>query len=449
MLQDKSAVYPVRVVPRRTASRLSCAFLVTCGVTAVAVFFPLAPATTGLPPVVAAAPAHAAPVAPPPSVYPLALVLKAESGDTLMGILTDAGAAPDDAREAVAAVRKVYDPRKLVAGENIALKLGKGEIPGSPPVITHLKLPASPVVNIDLARLKDGSGFTAKTQDVPVKLRAVHVSGRITSSLYETADTAGLPPALIDEIIAAYSYDVDFQRDIKPGDRLDVLFDRLETNAGRRVGHGHVLFAELISGNRRLKIYRYADRHGRADYYNAKGESVRKALLRTPIPGARITSGYGMRLHPILGYSKMHRGVDFGAVTGTPIYAAGDGVVEIEGRRGGYGNYLRLRHGPKYETAYAHISRYASGIHVGSHVKQGQIVAYVGATGMATGPHLHYEVLVNGSQVNPSGVKFKTGNVLSGRDLLAFRHAVAHIKTQLAAMPAGDREKLAMNTAQN
>ena len=182
-----------------------------------------------------------------------------------------------------------------------------------------------------------------------------------------------------------------------------------------------------------------------ADYYNERGESVRKALLKTPIDGARLTSGFGSRMHPILGYSAFHKGVDFGAPSGTPIQAAGDGVVEMSGWFGGYGNYVRLKHNGEYSTAYAHLSRYAPGIKEGARVKQGQIVGYVGTTGRSTGAHLHYEVLRRGAQINPMGVKFPTGRKLDGIELVAFKRirgevdhllSTAAVAVQLAARPA-------------
>lgn len=247
---------------------------------------------------------------------------------------------------------------------------------------------------------------------------------------------------MLAELIKAFSYDVDFQRDVQRGDKLDVLYERMETKEGVPAGYGNVVYAALDLGKQTVKIYRYADKNGNADYYDVKGASVRKALLRTPINGAKITSRFGVRNHPILGYSKMHRGVDFGAPIGTPIYAAGDGTVNFASKKGGYGNYLVIRHSGKYSTAYGHVSRFARDITPGKKVKQGQIVAYVGNSGMSTGPHLHYEVLVNNQQVNPSGVKFKTGAVLGGKELAAFKRTVEQVHAQLIS-----GEKLAMSTA--
>ncbi|MFM8991188.1 MAG: M23 family metallopeptidase, partial [Alphaproteobacteria bacterium] len=179
-------------------------------------------------------------------------------------------------------------------------------------------------------------------------------------------------------------------------------------------------------------LYRHVDRDGHVDFFNEKGESVRKALLKTPIDGARLTSGFGNRTHPILGYSAFHKGVDFGAPTGTPIQAAGDGVVEKKGWFGGYGNYVRLKHNSEFATAYGHMSRFAPGIAEGSRVRQGQVIGYVGSTGMSTGPHLHYEILKRGAQVNPTGVKFPTGRKLEGVDLVNFRHAKARVDQSFA-----------------
>ena len=369
--------------------------------------------------------------------YPLTLALRVENGDTMITLLTDAGVAHDEAYNIVQAMGKNFDPKKLGVGKSVSVVLEKAE-GAAAPTIARMVMPTSLTSSIEITR-GAADGFSVKKVDAPVERKYAHVGGRIDSSLYETGTKVGIPAALLSEIITAYSYDVDFQRDIRQGDAVDVLYERMETKEGAVAGYGSIIFAELELGGRPMKIYRYVDKQGNSDYYNEKGESVRKALLRTPINGARITSGFGMRNHPLLGYSKMHRGVDFGAPTGTPIYAAGDGTVEIAAAKNGYGNYLRLRHNNSYATAYAHISRFASGIAPGRKVKQGQIVAYVGSTGMSTGPHLHYEVLVNNAQVNPSSVKFKTGTVLKGTELASFRKTVQQIETQLAAIPRGGK----------
>lgn len=372
---------------------------------------------------------------PPGDIYPLIMNLKVENGDTLISMLTDAGVTYDEAHAAIASMRAVYDPKKLDIGQNITVHLDKSD-KDKTPFIASLSIPASLTSTVEIKRKAGSDGvFTAQKVDTPVDLKLARAGGRIDSSLYDTGVGSGLPPSLLNELITAYSYDVDFQREIQPGDGLDVLFERYQTKDGDTAGHGNVLYAELNLGDKVLRIYRFTDKTGNSDYYNEKGESVRKALLRTPINGARITSGFGMRSHPILGYSKMHRGIDFGAPTGTPIYAAGDGTVSFVGQKGGYGNYLRIQHNGKYSSAYGHISRFASGMAPGRKVRQGQIVAYVGSTGMATGPHLHYEILVGNEQVNPAGMKFKTGNVLAGKELASFKQNISRIESKLAEVP--------------
>ncbi len=316
--------------------------------------------------------------------YPQTLTLTVKNGDTLINLLTDAGVPHDEAYNVFQAIKSVYDPKRLDIGQNLSVELNKGGTAAGP-IITALALPISATASLEVKR-KDDNSFDVKKVDAPVEKKLSRAGGKIDGSLYQTGIDNGIPASLLNEVIQAYSYDVDFQRDIKEGDAMDVLYESLETKDGVVAGHGDMIFAELDLGDRTMKLYRFVDADGHASYYNEKGETIRKALLRTPINGATITSGYGMRNHPILGYSKMHRGIDFGAPTGTPIYAAGDGTVEFEGRKGGYGNYLKIHHNGMYSSAYGHISRFAENVHVGSHVKQGEVVAYVGATGMATGP---------------------------------------------------------------
>lgn len=470
VMLDSSHAYPIKLVSR-TAERVrtrklrltwlvvGLAFGLGCTSALTPMFNQDAPleaqTETVETPVLAAAepipqPSVATIATPNVAAYPLAFNLKVEKGDTFISLLTDAGVPYDEAQNVAASIRSVFNPRKLGEGSKVALQLDKG--PDGGKIIRSMKLPVSALSTIEVARAKDDS-FIVKKVDAPVFKKLAHVGGRIDSSLYQTGAEAGIPPAMLNEIINAYSYDVDFQREIKQGNAMDVLFERLETKDGAIASNGNLVYAELELSDRRLKLYRYTDKSGNADFYNERGESIRKALLRTPINGAKITSGYGMRNHPLLGYTKMHRGVDFGAPIGTPIYAAGDGTVEFVGQKGGYGNYLKLKHNGLYSSAYAHLSRFASGIAPGKRVKQGQIVAYVGTTGASTGPHLHYEILAGNDQVNPANVKFKTGQVLAGKELLAFRDNMNKVEAKLASIARGNAvamaEKDAIGTATN
>ncbi len=232
-----------------------------------------------------------------------------------------------------------------------------------------------------------------------------------------------------------FSYEVDFQRDIKPGNSFEVLYNYYYTPDGQPAKQGEIAYAEMKLAGRTIALYRYQPKGDTAEYFDARGQSARNMLMKTPVDGARITSGFGMRFHPVLGYSRMHKGIDFGVPVGTPVMAAGSGVIQQRGRLGGYGNFMLVNHQNGYATAYGHLSRFAPGLHVGSRVRQGQVIAYSGNSGMSTGPHLHYEIRVHDAQVNPARVKVATGRRLAGRELRNFLVERLHIDTELASMP--------------
>jgi murein DD-endopeptidase MepM/ murein hydrolase activator NlpD len=394
------------------------------------------------------APAVAATLQPSPdraiewrAMKPTSAAITVADGDTLLDILLRAGAERDDATSAVAALRRVYDPRALKVGQKIDLDFG----PRSP------ALAARPLEAVALApepgrrivTSRTASGFASTANRLPEIREFAHFAGTIKTSLFESATEIGVPPQVLAASIAAYSYDVDFQRDLQPGDGFELMVSRTRDSQGELVRAGEIVYADLVLSGKHLPIYRYIDTSGQVDFYNQKGESVRKALLRTPVDGARITSKFGMRVNPILGFSMMHKGVDFGVPEGTPIMAAGAGVIEKAGENGAYGLYIRIRHDKIHGTAYAHLSGLAKGIRAGAKVKQGQVIGYVGESGRATGPHLHYEVLVNDQQVNPMSVKFKSGNILAGRELQRFKAVVNEAETRLAEVPVATQLALA------
>jgi len=262
-------------------------------------------------------------------------------------------------------------------------------------------------------------------------------AGVIRTSLFEAAGDAHVPEAVLREMTRAFSYDIDFQRDLQPNDSFEVLYERIYDANGKAAGTGDIIYAAMTLSGRTHRLYRYRPSGAEtAAFFTGGGRSVKKALLRTPIDGARVSSGYGMRLHPILGYTKMHRGIDFAAPAGTPILAASDGVVEEADRKGNYGNFILIRDDSVYETAYAHLSRFARGLRPGTPVRQGQVIGFVGATGRATGPHLHFELRVRGKQVNPMSVKSEAGQALAGADLAAFRATTAVIDHEVQGMRA-------------
>jgi len=360
------------------------------------------------------------------------------SGETLAGVLARAGVTGTDADAAIRAFTGVYDPRRLLPGQKIVVRFRAPEggrdgvrpeaLPG-----TFLGFGFEPDFRHEIAvtRQRDGS-FTAAKEAKTVKRSLARIAGQITSSLYLAGEAVGLPANVLAEFIRIYSWDVDFQRDIREGDSFEVTFEEVRDEDGRLVHAGTVHFAALtLSGDRR-PLYRFVTAEGDVDYFDDKGQGARKALMRTPIDGARLSSGFGKRRHPVLGYTKMHRGVDFAAPPGTPIYAAGDGVVTFAGRKGGYGNYINVRHNGRYHTAYAHMKAFARGIAAGSRVRQGEVIGYVGTTGRSTGPHLHYEILVDGGQVNPLSVRMPSGRKLKGDELDRFLAAKSRMSLQFA-----------------
>jgi murein DD-endopeptidase MepM/ murein hydrolase activator NlpD len=361
-------------------------------------------------------------------------VIEVHRGDTLFGLLTKAGLTEQEAQAAGHSLADVFSPSDLKVGQQITLNLATAAGPASDTdansgKLIGLKLTPSVERDVKLTRGTDGQ-FVAASVDKPLKERVDRAAGSIDGSLYESAHDAGLPASLVGEIIKSFSYDVDFQRDIHGGDSFEALYERFDADNGDLAKVGNLLYASLTLGGKPLAIY-YFEHDGDGAYYTSDGQAVRKSLLKTPIDGAKITSGFGMRTDPILGYSAMHQGIDFGAPLGTPIFAAGNGTLEFVGQKNGYGNYMKMRHNGTYETAYGHISRFAGGMHPGVKVKQGQVIAYVGATGRATGPHLHFEILINGHQVNPAGVKTVAADKLTGKDLAAFKAQVATIDRQL------------------
>ena len=352
---------------------------------------------------------------------PLQQVVAVRRGDTLMDILLTLGITRAEAHEAVSALSTVYDVRGLKPGQEITFTFAPGA-PGEGQPLAGAWFAARADRDVGVSRDRTGR-FVPQQHDKELTLRRTRARASVTTSLYEAGLQAGVPANVMSEMIRIFSFDVDFQRDIQPGDAFDVFYDMFVDADGKPVRSGAMAFASLTLSGKTQAVYRFVDKDGQIDFYNDKGESVRKALLKTPIDGARLTSGFGNRMHPILGYSAFHKGVDFGAPAGTPIQAAGDGIVEQRGWNGGYGNYIRIRHGGEYATAYAHLSRFASGVAEGTRVRQGQVIGYVGSTGRSTGPHLHYEILRRGAQVNPVNVKFPTGRKLDGIDLTRFRFA--------------------------
>jgi len=354
------------------------------------------------------------------------------AGDTMSDVLQRAGVDRGVTLNIIEAVKQVYNPRRLQSGQ--ALTLNFIDDPHTDDRhLGEMTFELSPSESVAVERTDDGT-YNARKIVAETHRELTRYDGSISSSLAAATAEAGVPHKILDDMVKMFSYDVDFQRDIQEGDAFSVMFERVVTADGRVVSTGAIRVASMTLSGSPLKLYAFKDADGNVDFYNEKGEGVRKALLRTPINGARLTSGFGMRQHPILGYSKMHEGIDFGAPTGTPVFAAGDGVIEKREIFGGYGNYVRIRHSSGYATAYAHLSRFGQNIQVGKRVRQEQIIGYVGTTGRSTGAHLHYEVLRDARQVNPMTVKFPSSEKLEGTTLARFKESRSTTERQYAEL---------------
>jgi murein DD-endopeptidase MepM/ murein hydrolase activator NlpD len=272
---------------------------------------------------------------------------------------------------------------------------------------------------IYLSRKKTNKNFDQEILTLKLDKKIVYKENVIKQSLYKAAIDKKIPPNTIIEFARIYGFQVDFQRDIRKLDKFQVMYEVFIDKNNKVIETGEILFANLRLSGQNNSLY-YYDKRGSEGHYDKNGKSVQKALMKTPINGARLSSSYGMRKHPIDGFNKMHRGTDFAAPTGTPIMASGNGIVKKAGWCGGGGNCVKIKHNSTYETVYAHMSKFARGIKSGVRVKQGQTIGYVGSTGKSTGPHLHYEVIINGKRVNSQKLKLPSGKILQGSDRKIF-----------------------------
>jgi murein DD-endopeptidase MepM/ murein hydrolase activator NlpD len=338
-------------------------------------------------------------------------------GETLAMMLSRAGASWRDINAAMASISPIFNPRKVRPGQSVTVYFdGQGD--GAE--LTGFAFRSDPGASVTVSRQWDGR-FSAREISTPVTFEVARVAGVIGSSLYESATRLGATDREVAQLSDIFAYDIDFQRDVRPGDLFELVFERWMDDDKQTVRTGSMLYVALSVRGQPRAFYRFkAPGDLEPAWYDPLGRTARKFLMKTPINGARLSSGFGMRRHPILGYSKMHRGTDFAAPTGTPIMVAGDGTVARAGFYGGYGRYVRLRHSRDYETAYGHMSAFARGIRPGVRVRQGQVIGYVGSSGASTGPHLHYEVMVSGAQIDPMSMRVPTGRNLDGGALRAF-----------------------------
>ena len=373
---------------------------------------------------------------------PVDETFKLAKGQTLIEALVDRGVTQEAAKALVASIEPVLPTAVLKEGTEFNLTLDRqidfyGRDATFP---VELSFQPGPNETITVQADEDGrfqagiAGAEKGAKSQYAQVNHFRTKSKVGSSLYGAAKDNKVPDYIVAELTRIFAYDVDFQRQVKANDSFEVFYGVPLTGSSskRKVLH----YAQLTLDGKTKTYFRYTTADGQTDYYDENGRSATKALLKTPVSGARLTSGFGMRRHPLLGYSKMHTGVDFGVPHGTPIRAAGSGTVQLAGRHGAYGITVEIKHNNKYETLYAHMSKLAAGVRRGSKVNQGQIIGYVGSTGRSTGPHLHYEVRVNDRPVNPTRIKAAGGKQLAGKDLSKFKQLKQRIYAMMQQAPS-------------
>lgn len=346
--------------------------------------------------------------------------------ETLSSVLDRMGAPRAEANSAVFAASQLLDLRSMRPGDDVTAWLETD--PDGVVRLTGISLRPEAETQVLVSRGADGN-WTPHELKAKLSPGINYLSADVDQSIYQTATAMGAADQQVVDFADIFGYDIDFQREVQTGDHFGMLYETFEDERGAKVKTGNVLMAEFDGAALSKTFYRFTPSDdGQVDYFDETGQSAKKFLMKTPINGARLSSGFGNRKHPILGYTKLHKGTDFAAPTGTPIYAAGNGKLLGYGPNGTFGNYAKIQHANGYVTAYAHMSRFAKGLHKGSTVRQGQVIGYVGTTGRSTGPHLHYEVYINAKPVNAMTLKLPTGRTLSGEQLEAFKAERARIE---------------------
>ena len=336
------------------------------------------------------------------------------NNDTIEKILKKFKVRNDDIRE-ISIQLKQKKLANIYSGRKLSLILKKLE-DGTNSIVNFV-YPINNTTSVEIRKSQDK--FLVKENILQLYKKEVVVKNIIKNNLYSSAVDSGIEPNIIIEFARIFGFEVDFQRDIRRGDWFEILYEKFEDDNSKIRDTGKIIYASMYVNGEELNLYNFKYKNYE-DYFDIKGKSITKSLMKTPINGARLSSSFGMRKHPILGYNKMHRGTDFAAPSGTPIMASGSGTVTRARWCGGGGNCVKIKHNSTYETIYAHMKAFAKGIKEGRKVKQGQIIGYVGSTGLSTGPHLHYEVLINGKKVNSQKLKLPSGKILKGEDRKQF-----------------------------
>jgi len=344
-------------------------------------------------------------------------------GNSLQGILAKEGIDQKEINKINFLLEQKIKLINLQVGQKINLLLKKEN---NKIFLSRLSFSLNEITNVYLFENSE-QNYNIKIINKILEKKNYLAKGFIKNSLYNSAQKQGVDPEIIIEFARIFGFEIDFQRDIRENDEFQILYERFEDDDGEVQKNGEIIFAYMNNNGKEISLYRFKDQKNNIGYYSKDGKSIEKALMKTPINGARLSSSFGLRKHPILGYNKLHQGTDFAAPKGTPIMASGSGTIEMASWNGAYGKYVRIRHNSTYKTAYAHLSRFGKNIRRGAKVQQGQIIGYVGSTGRSTGPHLHYEVLIKNKRVNSQNLKLPSGKNLTGNDFKVFEETMKSI----------------------
>ena len=340
------------------------------------------------------------------------IVITIKKNETFISIFDDFFSSRKKIYKVIDEINKKFNLKKLKTGQEIFVYQNK--------LSNDLEKIIIPIEDkIDLI-IFISENIKVEENHLDVEIENYSKEFKITNSLFKDGINNEIPADILIKIIKLYSFDLDFQRDIRKDTKVSVSYQKIFIENRNKDYFGDINYASIEIENNKLEYFKFKTEDGFTDYFNRKGENVKKSLLKTPLDGAKLSSGFGMRKHPILGYNKMHKGVDFAAPKGTPVFAGGNGVIEFAGRNGAYGNYIRIRHNNEYKTAYAHLSSFKKGIATGTRVNQRDIIGYVGSTGRSTGPHLHYEIIFQNKQINPLKLKLPSGKKLKGEEFEKF-----------------------------
>ena len=338
--------------------------------------------------------------------------LKARNGDSIQRILYEQKISPTEVNNVLNALRREYNIGALRNDQKVYL-IVKRERNGN--FVSRLTVNIDNITTVHVFLNKDNVYETKRVTKILTKKNHL-VETTIDRGIYRTAKQSGIENSIVAQFARLYGFEVDFQRDLKKNDKIKIFYERYLDDDGVSQRTGNIIYSEISNDKKNITLYRYEYPNGSIAYFTPDGKSIEKSLMRTPINGAKLSSRYGFRIHPILGYNQMHQGTDFAAPVGTPVMASGAGTVEYSGWKGGYGKFISIRHSPVYQTNYAHLQDYAKGIRRGTRVQQGQVIGYLGSTGSSTGPHLHYEVIVNGKKENSQTLKLPSAAPLEGNN---------------------------------